>query len=122
MNLNYRNLSYLLDIYQYGQDALNFVQGMDELRFSTDVKTQRAVIYSITIMGEATKKLSSEFRAQHSQVPWKQIAGMRDKCVHDYREIDVVIVWQILHTSIPELLQDIEPLLPTENEDLAQDL
>ena len=122
MNLNYRNLSYLLDIYQYGQDALNFVQGMDELRFSTDVKTQRAVIYSITIMGEATKKLSSEFRAQHSQVPWQQIAGMRDKCVHDYREIDVVIVWQILHTSIPELLQDIEPLLPTENEDLAQDL
>lgn len=122
MNLDYRNLSYLLDIYQYGQDALNFVQGMDQPSFSTDVKTQRAVIYSITIMGEATKKLSSEFRAQHPQVPWKQIAGMRDKCVHDDREIDVVIVWQILHTSIPDLLQAIEPLLPTENENLEQDL
>ncbi|MDA0268420.1 MAG: DUF86 domain-containing protein [Cyanobacteria bacterium] len=55
-----RDLSYLLDIYQYGQDVVEFVQGMDEASFAADLKTQRAVIYSITIMGEATKKLSPE--------------------------------------------------------------
>lgn len=65
-------------------------------------------------MGEATKKLSPEFRAKNAQIPWKNIAGMRDKCVHDYRQIDIVLVWQITQINIPELLQAIEPLLPVE--------
>ncbi|MEM9117770.1 MAG: DUF86 domain-containing protein [Cyanobacteria bacterium P01_F01_bin.56] len=110
-----RDPSYLLDIYQYGQDVVEFVQGMDATSFATDVVTQRAVIYSITIMGEATKKLSAELRAQNPQIPWRQLAGMRDKCVHDYRQIDTVFVWQVAQTSIPALLQAIEPLLPTED-------
>jgi uncharacterized protein with HEPN domain len=110
-----RDLSYLLDIYQYGQDVVEFVQNMDEARFETDVITQRAVIYSIAVMGEATKKLSTEFRAQHPQIPWKEMAGMRDKCVHDYRQINVRRVWQIIQTSIPELLEALEPLLPTQD-------
>ena len=110
-----RDLSYLLDIYQYGQEVIDFVQGMDQSSFATDLKTQRAVICCITIMGEATKQLSSDFRAQNPQIPWKQIAGIRDKCVHDYRQVDVVILWQITQNSIPELLQSLVPLLPTEN-------
>jgi uncharacterized protein with HEPN domain len=111
-----RDLSYLLDIYQYGQDAIEFVKGMDEHSFAADLKAQRAVIYSITIMGEATKKLSSEFRAENPQVPWKQIAGMRDKCVHDYRQVNIQRVWKIIQVNIPELLQAIELLLPRENQ------
>lgn len=110
-----RDPFYLLDIYQYGQDVLEFVQGMDEASFGDDLKTQRAVIYCIAIMGEATKKLSPELRSQNPQIPWKEIAGMRDKCVHDYRQIDSVLVWQVTQTSIPELLQVIEPLLPTDD-------
>ncbi|MGB0564426.1 MAG: DUF86 domain-containing protein [Spirulinaceae cyanobacterium] len=110
-----RDPFYLLDIYQYGQDVLEFVQGMDEVSFAADLKTQRAVIYCIAVMGEATKKLSAELRAQHPQVPWKEIAGMRDKCVHDYRQINPARVWQVTQSSIPELLQVIKPLLPTED-------
>lgn len=110
-----RDLSYLLDIYQYGQDVVEFVQGMDEANFAADTITQRAVIYSITVIGEATKKLSPEFRAQNPQIPWKKIAGMRDKCIHDYRQINSYRVWEIIQTSIPELLQALEPLLPTED-------
>lgn len=66
-------------------------------------------------MGEATKKLSAELRAQNPQIPWRQIAGMHDKCIHDYRQIDTAFVWQVTQNSIPELLQAIEPLLPTED-------
>ena len=110
-----RDPFYLLDIYHYGQDVVEFVQGMDEASFVTDHKTQKAVLYCIAIMGEATKKLSSELRAQNPQIPWKDIAGMRDKCVHDYRQIDIPLVWQITQTSIPALLQALEPLLPTED-------
>ncbi|MGD1860181.1 MAG: DUF86 domain-containing protein [Leptolyngbyaceae cyanobacterium] len=110
-----RDPFYLLDIYQYGQDAVEFVKRLDAASFTTDVVTQRAVIYSITIMGEATKKLSAELRARNPHIPWRQIAGMRDKCVHDYRQIDTVFVWQVTQTSIPALLQAIEPLLPTKD-------
>ncbi|MDA0267732.1 MAG: DUF86 domain-containing protein [Cyanobacteria bacterium] len=56
-----------------------------------------------------------ELRAQHPQIPWKQIAGMRDKSVHDYRQVNSRRVWQIIQTSIPELLQNIQPLLSTED-------
>lgn len=107
-----RDPSYLLDIYQYGKDVVEFVKDMDEARFEADRKTQTAVLYAITIIGEATKRLSPEFRAKNSQIPWKKIAGMRDKCVHDYRQINSHRVWQITQTSIPELLQALEPLLP----------
>jgi uncharacterized protein with HEPN domain len=112
-----RDQSYLIDIHKFGQETLEFVQGIDEVSFASDRKTQNAVLYSITIVGEAVKQLSPEFRAKNPQIPWKAIAGMRDKCVHDYRQINTRRVWQMTQTSIPELLQAIEPLLPVEDED-----
>jgi uncharacterized protein with HEPN domain len=110
-----RDQSYLLDINKFGQDVVDFVQDMDETNFADDRKTQSAVLYCITILGEATKRLSPEFRAQHPQIPWKDIAGMRDKCVHDYRQINIQRVWQVTQSNIPELLQVIQPLLPTDS-------
>lgn len=110
-----RDQSYLIDLNKFGQDIVDFVQGIDVASFADDYKTQSAVLYCITILGEATKNLSPEFRAQHPQVPWKQIAGMRDKCVHDYRQINIHRVWQVTQSSVPERLQAIQPLLPAED-------
>lgn len=105
-----RDPQYLLDILQYGQDALDFLRGMDKFSFAGDIKTQRAVIYCIAVMGEATKKLSPELRSQNPQIPWKDIAGIRDQCVHDYRQIDVELGWRVTQMSIPGLLQTLEAL------------
>ncbi|MDJ0579005.1 HepT-like ribonuclease domain-containing protein [Crocosphaera sp.] len=69
-----RNLSSLLDINQFSQDLLQFVENMDEEYFLTDKKTQNSVLYNITIIGEAVKKLTPEFREQYSRIPWKQMA------------------------------------------------
>ena len=65
----------------------------------------RASIRSIEIIGEATKKLSDEFKSKHSSIEWKKIAGTRDKLIHDYYGIDYDIVWDILRTKIKELHQ-----------------
>ncbi|HBQ99468.1 MULTISPECIES: DUF86 domain-containing protein [unclassified Roseofilum] len=111
-----RDPFYLLDIAQNAQDIINFVQDMDEATFLTDLKSQKAILYSITIIGEATKKLSTQLRQQNPHIPWRQIAGMRDKCVHDYRQIDLSQVWEITQTSIPELLENIKLLLPVQEE------
>ncbi len=107
-----RNLSYLLDIYHFGEDILQFVQSMDEVSFSNDIKTQNAVLYNLTIIGEAFKKLSLDFREETSHIPWKQIAGMRDKLVHDYRQINIQQVWLVTQSDIPELLHNLQPFLP----------
>ncbi len=63
----------------------------------------RASIRSIEIIGEATKKLTDQFKNQHSSIEWKKIAGTRDKLIHDYYGIDYDIVWDILTTKIKEL-------------------
>jgi len=101
----------LLDIQKFGQDILGFVEGMDEVSFQADLRTQNAVLYGITLMGEATKRLSSELRATYPDVPWKQMAGMRDKCIHDYRQINLQQVWQVTQRDIPVLLRQVEQLL-----------
>ncbi|MDJ1180990.1 DUF86 domain-containing protein [Roseofilum sp. BLCC_M91] len=84
---------------------------MDESSFAEDDKTQLAILYALSIIGEATKKLSPEFRTQNSTIPWKQIAGMRDKLVHDYRQVDIDIIWEVTQTDIPDLIEKIKPLL-----------
>ena len=68
------------------------------------------------IIGEATKRLSPEFRAKHSSIPWKQIAGIRDIIAHNYDEVDLQEVWTVIKVNLPSLLEYILPLLPEEEQ------
>lgn len=63
----------------------------------------RAVVRSIEIIGEASKKIDDEFKSIHHHIEWKKIAGTRDKLIHDYFGIDYDIVWDILENKIPDL-------------------
>jgi uncharacterized protein with HEPN domain len=108
-----RDQTSLLDIAKAAQSVLEFVNGMNLDGFAADAKTQSAVLYQIAILGEAVKRLSPEFREQHPTVDWRAMAGMRDKLIHDYGDVDIKRVWSTVQTSIPQLLSDIEPLLPT---------
>ncbi len=85
---------------------------MTETEFYADERTQLAVLYEITIIGEVVKRLSNDFRQSHQEIPWRQIAGMRDRLVHDYDEVNLDLVWQVIKNFIPELLDYITPLLP----------
>jgi uncharacterized protein with HEPN domain len=111
-----RDLESLLDIDYYGRTIISFVSGMTQAEFASDPKTIAAVMYAIAVMGEATKRLSNEFREQHSQLPWRELAGLRDRLVHDYRNIDLDILWDVVSVEIPALLVSLEPLLPRQGE------
>jgi uncharacterized protein with HEPN domain len=63
-----------------------------------------AVIRSLEVIGEATKKLPTSLKDSHPDVPWKQMAGMRDKLIHEYFGIDQQMVWQAVEKHIPEIL------------------
>jgi len=109
----------LLDITQAAQRVISFTQGMTKEEFLADIKTQSAVLYQLLVIGEAVKRLSREFRAQHPYIPWSLIAGMRDHLIHGYDAIDWDEVWRTAIKDVPELLSNVEPLLPQAPENLA---
>lgn len=111
-----RDSASLIDIVQAGQLILQFAQGLDRDQLESDLRTQSAILYQIAIMGEATKRLSREFRAQHPEVPWDDMAGMRDIVSHQYDRIDLDIVWQVIERNIPQLLSMLINLLPSQDE------
>lgn len=83
--------------------------GVDVFRNSTMV--QDAVIRNFEIIGEATKRLSTELRHSHRGIPWTQIAGFRDVLIHDYLSVDVEEVWIIVERNVPLLKNEVAAIL-----------
>lgn len=79
--------------------------------FLKDETLKRASARSLEIIGEATKKLPASFREQHNDFPWKKMAGMRDRLIHDYLGVNYELVWNVVTTKIPELHQMVSVLL-----------
>ncbi|NUO83566.1 DUF86 domain-containing protein [candidate division KSB1 bacterium] len=106
----------LIDIAQCARLIIEFKQGVDEAAFMGDFKTQSAILHQLMVMGEAVKRLSPEFRARYSEIPWTLIAGMRDRLIHAYDVVDMNEVWKTVDSDVPDLLAMIEPLLPPQNQ------
>ncbi len=74
---------------------------------------QDATIRQLEIIGEATKQMSRELRAQYPDVPWRRMAGLRDVLIHEYFGVDLAAVWHLTQTEIPGLRKRIKIILPT---------
>lgn len=79
--------------------------------FNNDETLKRAVVRSLEIIGEATKKISPEYKAKFQSVEWKNMAGMRDRLIHDYIGVNYFIVWDVIKNKIPDLLVKIKEIL-----------
>jgi len=105
-----RDREALIDIVEAIKLILHYVEGVDFDSLAANIEKQDAILRRITIIGEATKRLSKDFREQHPTIHWKEIAGMRDVIAHDYDEVDLDEVWTVVNENLPQLLAYIEPL------------
>ncbi|AVQ72499.1 MULTISPECIES: HepT-like ribonuclease domain-containing protein [Microcystis] len=90
---------------------LRYTDGIGKSELENNDEKLSAILYQITIIGEATKRLSVIFRQQHPEIPWREMAGMRDVIVHKYDQLDLDVVWDIVENKLTELLKAITPLL-----------
>ena len=88
-----------------------YVGGLDQEKFLENVEKQDAVLRRISIIGEAVKNLPDEFRWIHEGIPWRRIAGMRDKVIHEYFGVDLQLVWTVAQENLPELKKAIRSIL-----------
>ena len=102
---------YLRDILAAMVAVQAFVEKMDFETFVVDDKTTSAVVRKLEIIGEATKNVPRKIRQQYPQIPWRQMAGMRDKLIHAYFGVDYSLVWETVKDVIPPLLPIIEQIL-----------
>ncbi len=80
-----------------------YISGLSKDEFLKDTKTQDAVIRKFEIVGEATKRISPDFKKKHDGIPWKDMAGMRDVLIHDYIDVDIWIVWKTVNEDLKQL-------------------
>jgi uncharacterized protein with HEPN domain len=107
-------LDYLEDMRASALEVLEFTKGMTYEAFARDRKTVNAVLRSLEVLGEAAKKVPQEVRARYPGIPWRSVAGMRDKLIHEYHGVDLEIVWRTVLEDIPSILPHIERLVAQE--------
>jgi len=108
-------IDYLRDILENAEKAVEFVSGMSGDDFLGDEKTVFAVIRAIEILGEATKKIPSEVREKYSDIPWREMAGTRDKLVHDYFGVNLAVIWKTVTEDIPSLIPLLQQVIENES-------
>lgn len=102
---------YIKDILEAMEKAERFVSGMSYENFFLDDKTNFAVVRCIEIIGEAVKHIPEVIRGTYSEIPWRDIAGMRDKVSHFYFGVDFRKVWLVVKNDIPRLKPHISQVL-----------
>ncbi len=105
------NPEFLNDIYEAIQRIELYIKSIDYENFLKDIKTQDAVIRNLEIIGEAVKNISEDFKTENPQLPWKDLAGVRDKLIHHYFGVNLEVVWYIIKNDLPPLREEIQRIL-----------
>mgnify|MGYP001576215833 FL=1 len=102
---------FIQDIKECIEQIDEFVGNMTLEEFKADEKTSSAVVRKIEIIGEATKNVPKEIRQKYKELPWSDMARMRDKIIHSYFVVDYEVVWKTIKERLPEIKPKIDAIL-----------
>jgi uncharacterized protein with HEPN domain len=112
MPLEARDAAYLWDIIETSKAVREFATGVKPHEYLADRKLQMAVERAIEIIGEAARRVSDSFKADHPEIPWRQIVAQRHVIAHEYGEIKQERLWLVATRDIPNLVDQLQSLLP----------
>lgn len=96
-------------------EVIEFSKQKSRSDLDSDIMLVRALSMSLSIIGEAASKITDEIRLSHSNIPWKQIIGMRNFIIHAYFSVDYDVLWDTVHKSIPPLITQLEKIISNED-------
>ncbi|MGE5343380.1 MAG: DUF86 domain-containing protein [Candidatus Omnitrophota bacterium] len=106
-----RNAAYVWDMFEAARNVTQFISGMGIDEYLKDRKLQLAIERSLEIIGEAAKNISTEYQRCYPDIPWRKIISQRNVIAHEYGEIKQERIWTVASLNVPELVQQLEPLL-----------
>lgn len=114
MRADERDPVYVVDMIHAAGRALEFLGDREMAGLEAHAVLLAAIEHELIVLGEAARRVSEGFRRGHADIPWGRIAGMRNVLVHDYGVVDVGEVWRTVAKGLPELLAQLEPVVPSE--------
>ncbi|MEK7655988.1 MAG: DUF86 domain-containing protein [Patescibacteria group bacterium] len=107
-----KNLNvYLTDVLRAVADVQTYTVDVEMDVFFTDRMLQAAVLYKLAVIGEAVARIPAEMKKSQKSIPWEKIVGMRNVVIHDYSDVDLRVVWEVVKHDLPELVQATQKIL-----------
>ncbi|NLV42516.1 MAG: DUF86 domain-containing protein [Candidatus Hydrogenedentes bacterium] len=105
-----RDRTYLLDILDAARLAVRYLEGISLEAFVSNMQLQDAVVRRLEIMGEAARRMSPQTKEAKPDLPWREMAGLRNLLIHEYGAVDMTLVWQTVHAELPELIRKLQDM------------
>lgn len=106
-----RDPAYLWDMLDRSRHVTNLVLDLSFESYVDDAKSRAAVERELTVLGEAARRVSASFKAQHPEIPWSDLVGLRNVLTHDYGKLEQEQIWKIATRDVPELVRQLEVLI-----------
>ncbi len=107
-----RDVQLLLDMLESAKLATHYIAECSKADFLSEIQLQDAVIRRLSIIGEASRRISETTRQTFPTIPWNEISGMRNRLIHEYDDLDLEIVWDTVKHSLPSLIEELEKIVP----------